>query len=67
MSLWIKNALNLCNIVNVMTGSTISNCLDLASPLSHIDQVKNSVVAELGNTHGQESKTRRVIFQYDSF
>ena len=32
-----------------------------------IDPVENSVVATLGNTHGQESNTRRVKFQYYNF
>ena len=32
-----------------------------------IDPVENSVVAALGNIHGQESNTRRVTFQYHPF
>ena len=32
-----------------------------------IDPVENSVVAALGNTHGQESNTRRVKIQYIFF
>jgi hypothetical protein len=32
-----------------------------------IDSVENSFVAALGNTHGQESDTRRVKFQYYPF
>ena len=32
-----------------------------------IDPVENSVVGTLGNTHGQESNTKRVKFQYYPF
>ena len=32
-----------------------------------MDQVENSVVAALGNTHGQDSNTKRVKFQYYPF
>ena len=32
-----------------------------------IDPVENSVVAALGKTHGQESNTKRVKFQYYPF
>ena len=32
-----------------------------------IDPVENSVVAALGNIHGQESNTRRIKFLYYPF
>ena len=47
-------------------------CAPIFHPLSEtesygIDPVENSVVAALGNTHVQESNTRRVKFQYYPF
>ena len=55
-------------IVNSLYGSDSWGYIFLYCPVDEaiqvcIDPVENSVVAALGNTHGQESNTRRVKFQ----
>ena len=42
-------------------------CLVAKAIRVRIDPIENSVVAEPGNTHGQESNTRKVKFQYCPF
>ena len=46
-------------------GENVDSDLERAQTSEHcyIDPVENSVVATLGNTHGQESNTRRGKFR----
>ena len=51
----------------VLPGRAILEELILCIGLDPVHPVENSVVAALGNIHGQESITRRVKFQYHPF
>ena len=58
--------INLCTVSVLLweEGYTFPYCPVDEAIRVRIDPVENSVVAALGNRHGQESNTRRVKFQY---